>query len=261
MSTQAEAADQVVKIMLDGSEHAIKIAGAGAKQIAVLLYAILKDQKRTKGKVRLTNMLRSNKELRIFPVRQEDVKLFCKEAKAYGVLYCALRLKKSKDGVVDIMARAEDASKINRIFDRYGMTAVEPAKLEMELAEKLEGHNTGKEVPERTAPKRDPEDLFLDELFSPAPNKEQAHTANPTMQAGPSAPSRSAPSSEKSRTPRSEPERLPTTDKPSVRKELEEIKQAQQNKRKPKAPQRVNYPEHKHPEPKERRLHHEHQLR
>lgn len=261
MSTQAEAADQVVKIMLDGSEHAIKIAGAGAKQIAVLLYAILKDQKRTKGKVRLTNMLRSNKELRIFPVRQEDVKLFCKEAKAYGVLYCALRLKKSKDGVVDIMARAEDASKINRIFDRYGMTTVEPAKLEMELAEKLEGHNTGKEVPERAAPKRDPEDLFLDELFSPAPNKEQSHTANPTMQAGPSAPSRSAPSSEKSRTPRSDPERLPTTGKPSVRKELEEIKEAQQNKRKPKAPQRVNYPEHKHPEPKERRSHHEHQPR
>ena len=259
MSTQAEAADQVVKIMLD--EHAIKIAGAGAKQIAVLLYAILKDQKRTKGKVRLTNMLRSNKELRIFPVRQEDAKLFCKEAKAYGVLYCALRLKKSKDGIVDIMARAEDASKINRIFDRYGMTAVEPAKLEMELAEKLEGHNTGKEVPERAAPKRDPEDLFLDELFSPAPNKEQAHTANPTMQAGPSAPSRSAPSSEKSRAPRSDPERIPTTGKPSVRKELEEIKQAQETKRKPKAPQRINYPEHKHPEPKERRSHHEHQLR
>ena len=261
MSSQAEAADQVVKIMLDGSEHAIKIAGAGAKQIAVLLYAILKDQKRTKGKVRLTNMLRSNKELRIFPVRQEDVKLFCKEAKAYGVLYCALRLKKSKDGVVDIMARAEDASKINRIFDRYGMTAVEPAKLEMELAEKLEGHNTGKEVPERAAPKRDPEDLFLDELFSPAPNKEQAHSANPTMQAGPSAPSRSAPSSEKSRAPRSDPERLPTVGKPSVRKELEEIKRAQETKRKPKAPQRVNYPEHKHPEPKERRTHHEHQPR
>ena len=261
MSTQAEAADQVVKIMLDGSEHAIKIAGAGAKQIAVLLYAILKDQKRTKGKVRLTNMLRSNKELRIFPVCQEDVKLFCKEAKAYGVLYCALRLKKSQDGVVDIMARAEDASKINRIFDRYGMTAVEPAKLEMELAEKFERGSTGKEVPERTAPKRDPEDLFLDELFSPAPNKEQAHTANPTMQAGPSAPSRSAPSSEKSRTPRSDPERLPTTDKPSVRKELEEIKRAQETKRKPKAPQRVNYPEHKHPEPRERRSHHEHQPR
>ena len=261
MSTQAEAADQVVKIMLDGSEHAIKIAGAGAKQIAVLLYAILKDQKRTKGKVRLTNMLRSNKELRIFPVRQEDVKLFCKEAKAYGVLYCALRLKKSKDGVVDIMARAEDASKINRIFDRYGMTAVEPAKLEMELAEKLEGHNTGKEVPERTAPKREPEDLFLDELFSPAPNKEQAHTANPTMQAGPSAPSRSAPSSEKSRVPRSDPERLPTTGKPSVRKELEALRRAEARQPKPKEPQKTNYPEHKNPGKKERRTHHEHQPR
>ena len=261
MSTQEEAVDQVVKIMLEGSGHAIKNAGVGAKQIAALLYAILRDQKRTKGKVRLTNMLRSNKELRIFPVRQEDVKLFCKEAKAYGVLYCAMRLKKSQDGVVDIMARAEDASKINRIFDRYGMTAVEPAKLEMELAKKFDDLNVGKEVPERAAPKRDPEDLFLDELFSPAPNKEQAHTANPTMQAGPSAPNRSAPSSEKSRAPRSDPERLPTAGKPSVRKELEEIKRAQETKRKPKAPQRVNYPEHKHPEPKERRLHHEHQLR
>lgn len=71
MSTQAEAADQVVKIMLEGSEHAIKIAGAGAKQIAILLYALLKDQKRTKGKMRLSNMLRSGKELRIFPIKAD----------------------------------------------------------------------------------------------------------------------------------------------------------------------------------------------
>ena len=45
MSIQAEAADQVVKIMLDGSEHAIRIAGAGARQLAVLLCALLKDQR------------------------------------------------------------------------------------------------------------------------------------------------------------------------------------------------------------------------
>ena len=93
MSTQAEAADQVVKIMLEGSEHAIKIAGAGAKQIAALLYAILRDQKRTKGKVRLANMLRSNKELRIFPVRQEAPKLTPprrgEELPFHASFYCA----------------------------------------------------------------------------------------------------------------------------------------------------------------------------
>ena len=33
MSTQAEATGHVVKIMLEGSEHAIKIARAGAKQM------------------------------------------------------------------------------------------------------------------------------------------------------------------------------------------------------------------------------------
>ena len=152
MSTQAEAADQVVRIMLDGSEHAIKIAGAGAKQIAVLLYALLKDQKRTKGKMRLSNMLRSGKELRIFPVKAEDLQRFCKEAKKYGVLYCALRQKKAKDGVVDIMARAEDASKINRIFERLQITAVDVASIRSEVVKAKDGPATDKEVPERVAP-------------------------------------------------------------------------------------------------------------
>ena len=166
MSTQAEAADQIVKIMLDGSEHAIKIAGAGAKQIAILLYALLKDQKRTKGKMRLTNMLRSGKELRIFPVKAEDLKKFCKEAKKYGVLYCALRQKKAKDGVVDVMARAEDASKINRIFERLQITTVDVASVRSELVKAKDGPATDKEVPERVTPERDPADVFVDELFA-----------------------------------------------------------------------------------------------
>jgi hypothetical protein len=62
----------------------------------------------------LEGLLRSGKELKVFAVRNEDLNKFAMEAKRYGVLYCALRDKKSLDGMCDIMVRAEDASKINR---------------------------------------------------------------------------------------------------------------------------------------------------
>ena len=56
MSYSGDAAEQVVRMSLEGAEVAAKITGAGAKQVAVLLYAILREQKKTKGKTRLTNM-------------------------------------------------------------------------------------------------------------------------------------------------------------------------------------------------------------
>ena len=54
-----------------------------------MIYAILREQKKTAGKARLTNMLRSGKELKVFAVKDSDLQLFCREAKKYGVLYCA----------------------------------------------------------------------------------------------------------------------------------------------------------------------------
>ena len=69
MAYSDDAAEQVVKIALEGAEVAAKITGAGAKEVAILLYAALKDQKKTKGKARLTTMLRTGKELKVFSVK------------------------------------------------------------------------------------------------------------------------------------------------------------------------------------------------
>ncbi len=49
MSYSGESAEQVVKMSLEGTEVAVKLAGKGAKEIALMLYAVLKDQKRTSG--------------------------------------------------------------------------------------------------------------------------------------------------------------------------------------------------------------------
>ena len=102
MSYSGDAAEQVVRMSLETGEVAVKLAGAGAKQLAVLLYAILREQTKTKGKTRLTNMLRSGKELKVFAVKDSDLQLFCREAKKYGVLYCVLKDKNAKDGIPEI---------------------------------------------------------------------------------------------------------------------------------------------------------------
>ena len=84
MNTGGEAAEQIVRMSLEGFEVAAKITGAGAKNIAILLYSILKEEKKTKGKARLSSMLRSGKELKVFTVKNDDLKTFTQEAKKYG---------------------------------------------------------------------------------------------------------------------------------------------------------------------------------
>lgn len=85
-----------------------------AKQLAVLLYAVLQDQSKgmakSKGKTRLETLVRTGKPLKVFSVKESDLKKFAKEAKRYGILYCAIRNpKENTDGMVDIMVKEEDA--------------------------------------------------------------------------------------------------------------------------------------------------------
>lgn len=139
-----EAADQVVSMSLRGIEVMAKISGEGAKHLAAYLFAVLQGQKQTRGRTRLENLLRSGKELKVFAVRNEDLPTFCKEAKRYGVLYCALRDKKNVDGLCDVMVRAEDASKINRIVERFQLATVDTASIKQEIEqarqERQQGH-------------------------------------------------------------------------------------------------------------------------
>lgn len=96
MNTSGEAAEQIVRMSLEGFEVAAKITGAGAKNIAVLLYSILKEEKKTKGKARLTNMLRSGKELKVFTVKNGDLKKFTQEAKSTAYFTASLRTEEIK---------------------------------------------------------------------------------------------------------------------------------------------------------------------
>ena len=166
MSYSGEAADQVVRLSLNGVEVAAKLSGSAAKQLAIMIYAILKDQKKTKGKIRLTNMLRSGKELKVFAVKDGDLQKFCEEAKKYGVLYCVLKDKNATDGITDIMVRAEDAAKVNRIFTRFGLATVDLASLKTELVKEQNKARTEEDADVRSGSDKPHNDDFVKELFS-----------------------------------------------------------------------------------------------
>lgn len=122
MNTSGDAAEQVVRLSLEGVEVAAKITGSAAKEVSALLIAALKnrDRNKVKGRQRLTAMLRSGKELTIFTVKNQDMARFVADAKRYGVVYCVLReAKDNPQGISEIMVRAEDAAKINRIVGEY----------------------------------------------------------------------------------------------------------------------------------------------
>lgn len=256
MNTSAEAADQVVRMTLNGVEVAAKITGAGAKELAMLLYAIMKDQKKTKGKTRLSGMLRSGKELKVFAVKDQDLQKFCAEAKKYGVLYCVLKDRDATDGITDIMVRAEDASKINRIFERFNLATVDMGAVKAEIQRAKEAPAEELSVPERNGGEQTADAQFVDQLLQQPPNKEEAQTQNPTE--GRVAKSRqSEPTSRpKERAARGISDSGEPT-RPSVRKELSDIRaeQRQTAASKPQ-PQRTKqqYPQHKEP-PKKHKSH------
>lgn len=235
MNTSGDAAEQIVRMSLEGFEVAAKITGAGAKNIAVLLYAILKEEKKTKGKARLTNMLRSGKELKVFTVKQSDLKKFTQEAKKYGVLYCVLTDRQNKDpnAEVDVIARAEDASKINRIKERFDLAAVDTASIVNE-AEKSKETKTAPAEPEVTTPEKAGKDKLLDELMGKPIQKEE-NAPNPSVAKTEKSPLSEPTSEQRGNTAEGITKRA---DKPSVRGELRQIRESRkaQEKEKEKNP-------------------------
>ena len=252
MSYSGDAAEQVVRMSLETGEVAVKLAGAGAKQLAVLLYAILREQTKTKGKTRLTNMLRSGKELKVFAVKDSDLQLFCREAKKYGVLYCVLKDKNAKDGITDVMVRAEDASKINRIFERFDLATVDMAEIRSEIERSRAEQQAGvAETPAATEQMTEQEtENLLDALFAPptehptaeqgedeflsavlgtGPAQEEGQPPNPTE--GRTAKSRqSGPTSERKGPAVRDISEPAERSRPSVRQELDTIKTEQRER-------------------------------
>ena len=214
----ADTADQMMKMTLEGIEVAaeigLKAGGTAAKSLAVTLYAIITDNKKIKGKTNLDNLLKSGKELKVFAIHHKDLEKFCIEAKHYGVLYSVLKEKNNTDGIVDIMVKAEDASKISRMVDKFDLATIDTKAIRESVLSQKD-----------IKPMSDEEhDALLSKLMDEKTNPNMARTSKDGTPFEPS--SKTLKNENKKKT--VERKRLTaTTDRPSVRKELKDIKQQQ----------------------------------
>lgn len=229
MNTSSEAAEQVIRISLQGIEVAARLSGSGAKNIAALLVAIAKDKQKVRGKTTLTNMLKSGRPLKVFSIKVDDLKKFSEEAKRYGVLFSAIIEKNNKDGMIDIMTKEEDASKINRIVERFKLATVDMAIINSEI-EKIKEEKAKGVEPISQKEKEDKE-----EKEKPL-KKEAKENINPTL--GKTEKENLSEPSLKNKNNLG----VSTKDKPSVREEIKEIKK-----------EMSKVAEHKHVKSKERK--------
>lgn len=271
MNTSGDAAEQVIRLSLEGADFLLRLTGTGLKNLAFLLISALKsaDMHKTKGKTRLTAMLKSGKPLTVFSINNADLEVFAKEARHYGVLYCALgNPAGSPDGVTDILVKQEDAVRINRIVERFQLAAVNTAEIKSEiLNEREEQAQTPEEAQAEEAllddlfgasnPEAEAgEEQLLDDLLGPKTPKEEnmmppkeEHTVSSREDAEAltaekpyaevpqaQAPEKSPPSENSSKPP------VEGESKPSVRAELRAIKAEQEKTR--------AEPERREPEPK-----------
>lgn len=247
MNYSGDAAEQVVRMSLNGIEVAAKISGKAAERLAVLLYAVLRDQKRTKGKVRLSNMLKSGKELKVFAVKDSELQKFCEEAKKYGVLYCVLKDKNAEDGLTDIMVRTEDAGKINRIFERFNLATIDMGSVKTEIQRsRTEKASEDIPVPERTTAGEDPVREFMDRVVKPEkknPSAQEVQNENPIMARSTKSRQSEPLSGAKKTRGVGDDEGVSANRRPSVRKELEEIRTEQRQKQRDSVKEHVEVKE------------------
>ena len=180
MNTSGEAADQVIRMMLNGSEVLLKLTGSGAKNAAVLLYSILRQQKKTRGAARLAGMLRSGKPLKVYTFQDRDLQKFKDVAKQYGILFTVLKEKDRTGGVFDVMVRAEDEGKIARIIERFGLVRVDTADLRSKMIRDQAKKEKADEEPTKDQPEKNADEILAEEILEQPIQKEENAPENPT---------------------------------------------------------------------------------
>ena len=120
MNTGGDAAERLVRDSLMLTEEAVKLAGLGAKNLAAILVALAKEEEKTHGPTRLTRLLRSGEELKLLPIKSEDLRQFRQLAKEYGVLFCPIKNKSLDNGLNDILFPASAAASVNRVLEHMG---------------------------------------------------------------------------------------------------------------------------------------------
>ena len=153
-----EAADQMVRMMLSGTEVMVRLSGSALKNLLALTMALASNRKILSGKVNMGKMLRETRDLRRFPMTPEQYKQFKKLAKKHKLLFSVIRDKDDKGKVLDVILPVTELERANAIFERILYTL--PPEPERRPAKPLQrGHEVfqpERQAQERQAPEQAP---------------------------------------------------------------------------------------------------------
>lgn len=113
-----EAADQLVRMMLSGSEVAVRLSGSAIKNMLALTMALAKKHKTISGKVNLAKMLKETRDVRRFSMSPEQYQQFRQRAGKQKILFSAIRDSDNKGKVVDVIMPVTEIDRANMIFER-----------------------------------------------------------------------------------------------------------------------------------------------
>lgn len=154
-----EAADQLVRMMLSGSEVAVRLSGSALKNVLALSMALAKNHKTISGKINLAKMLRETRDVRKFTMSPEQYQEFRKRAGKQKLLFSAIRDTDGHGKVVDVIMPVTEIDRANLIFGRIQYLG-RPEQVQQERQE-----------PQREAPSKDRETRTA----QGAPQVEQDH--------------------------------------------------------------------------------------
>ena len=121
-------AEQIIRVALLGTTLFLRISGPATLAVAGFLAAAATGKAKTSGQVRLKTLLQSGVELKVFTMQGDDnFAVFAREAKTYGILYSVVRRNDTEKEqlIYEIMVRAIDAGKLNRVIEKYHLVEVE----------------------------------------------------------------------------------------------------------------------------------------
>ena len=113
-----EAADQMVRMMLSGTEVAVRLSGSALKNLLALTMALAHNRKTLSGKVNMGKMLKETRDLRRFPMTPQQYKQFQKLAKKHKLLFSVIKDKDDRGKLMDVILPVTELDRANAIFER-----------------------------------------------------------------------------------------------------------------------------------------------
>lgn len=130
-----DAAEEVVRLILNGTEVAVRLTGSAVKNLASLLIAWSKKEKKVYGKTTMMKLLNSGDTLEVLSLSHEQYHKFKGLAKK-KVLYAPFVNAKEQDGKVDLVIAKRSIPLVNYILERIGYGTVEQTQVPEEIKKK-----------------------------------------------------------------------------------------------------------------------------